>query len=227
MCPSEHDIFIASAEPISHIFSPRPLRTPTLWCSIATFLACRNARCSNVVICCCLRHRGAKFKAVPAWYRSAHGVFSCCFFGALIVFCSLPMQVDRQKLMRVYGALMWSMGKIIRTPEVRTAVCCWSLVMVMGVVLDWIGGGGGVIAVVGCAAGIVDGGSSPRQNQRPDFASPAPCEERGPCVVNPQTCLPANRRPRPDVLLIFSSQPLRTDAPMVVLPRACAELPGS
>ena len=27
-------------------------------------------------------------------------------------------QVDRQKLMRVYGALMWSMGKIIRTPEV-------------------------------------------------------------------------------------------------------------
>eukprot|EP00611_Tribonema_gayanum_P021406 TRINITY_DN4107_c0_g1_i1.p1 TRINITY_DN4107_c0_g1~~TRINITY_DN4107_c0_g1_i1.p1 ORF type:complete len:617 (+),score=239.25 TRINITY_DN4107_c0_g1_i1:132-1853(+) len=26
--------------------------------------------------------------------------------------------VDRQKLMRVYGALMWSMGKIIKTPEV-------------------------------------------------------------------------------------------------------------
>lgn len=31
----------------------------------------------------------------------------------------LARQVDRQKLMRVYGALMWSMGKIIRTPEVR------------------------------------------------------------------------------------------------------------
>eukprot|EP01084_Bolivina_argentea_P285436 489488_1 len=26
--------------------------------------------------------------------------------------------IDRQKLLRVYGALMWSMGKIIRTPEV-------------------------------------------------------------------------------------------------------------
>lgn len=32
----------------------------------------------------------------------------------------LLRQVDRQKLMRVYGALMWSMGKIIRTPEVTT-----------------------------------------------------------------------------------------------------------
>mmetsp|Transcript_7681 Transcript_7681/g.12840 ORF Transcript_7681/g.12840 Transcript_7681/m.12840 type:complete len:579 (+) Transcript_7681:118-1854(+) len=27
-------------------------------------------------------------------------------------------QVDRQKLMRVYGALMWSMGKVLKTPEV-------------------------------------------------------------------------------------------------------------
>jgi len=27
-------------------------------------------------------------------------------------------QVDRQKLMRVYGALMWSIGKVIKTPEV-------------------------------------------------------------------------------------------------------------
>jgi hypothetical protein len=27
-------------------------------------------------------------------------------------------QVDRQKLMRVYGALMWSMGKVMKTPEV-------------------------------------------------------------------------------------------------------------
>jgi hypothetical protein len=26
--------------------------------------------------------------------------------------------IDRQKLLRVYGALMWSMGKIIKTPEV-------------------------------------------------------------------------------------------------------------
>lgn len=27
-------------------------------------------------------------------------------------------QVDRQKLMRVYGALMWSLGKVIKSPEV-------------------------------------------------------------------------------------------------------------
>ena len=27
-------------------------------------------------------------------------------------------QVDRQKLMRVYGALMWSIGKVVKTPEV-------------------------------------------------------------------------------------------------------------
>ena len=27
-------------------------------------------------------------------------------------------QVDRQKLMRVYGALMWAMGKVTKTPEV-------------------------------------------------------------------------------------------------------------
>ena len=28
-------------------------------------------------------------------------------------------QVDQQQLMRVYGALMWSLGKVIRSPEVR------------------------------------------------------------------------------------------------------------
>jgi EH domain-containing protein 1 len=27
-------------------------------------------------------------------------------------------QVDRQRLMRVYGALMWSIGKVVKTPEV-------------------------------------------------------------------------------------------------------------
>lgn len=28
-------------------------------------------------------------------------------------------QVDQQQLMRVYGALMWSLGKVFRSPEVR------------------------------------------------------------------------------------------------------------
>lgn len=44
------------------------------------------------------------------WTRRPHGrgrpdVFSC-------------PQVDTQQLMRVYGALMWSLGKVINTPEV-------------------------------------------------------------------------------------------------------------
>lgn len=29
-------------------------------------------------------------------------------------------QISTQQLMRVYGALMWSLGKIINTPEVKT-----------------------------------------------------------------------------------------------------------
>ena len=29
-------------------------------------------------------------------------------------------QVDMQQLMRVYGALMWSLGKVFRSPEVRS-----------------------------------------------------------------------------------------------------------
>ena len=35
-------------------------------------------------------------------------------------------QVDMQQLMRVYGALMWSLGKVFRSPEVsppHTAIC--------------------------------------------------------------------------------------------------------
>lgn len=28
-------------------------------------------------------------------------------------------QVDQQQLMRVYGALMWSLGKVFKSPEVR------------------------------------------------------------------------------------------------------------
>ena len=30
-------------------------------------------------------------------------------------------QVDQQQLMRVYGALMWSLGKVFRSPEVSRA----------------------------------------------------------------------------------------------------------
>ena len=30
-------------------------------------------------------------------------------------------QVDMQQLMRVYGALMWSLGKVFRSPEARSS----------------------------------------------------------------------------------------------------------
>jgi len=30
-------------------------------------------------------------------------------------------QVDQQQLMRVYGALMWSLGKVFKSPEVHMA----------------------------------------------------------------------------------------------------------
>lgn len=36
-------------------------------------------------------------------------------------------QVDQQQLMRVYGALMWSLGKVFKSPEVckvRSLHCC-------------------------------------------------------------------------------------------------------
>jgi EH domain-containing protein 1 len=33
----------------------------------------------------------------------------------------LYIQVTPQQLMRVYGALMWSLGKVFRTPEVCVA----------------------------------------------------------------------------------------------------------
>ena len=39
-------------------------------------------------------------------------------------------QVDMQQLMRVYGALMWSLGKVFRSPEARplSETCSLSLV---------------------------------------------------------------------------------------------------
>jgi hypothetical protein len=33
-------------------------------------------------------------------------------------------QVDQQQLMRVYGALMWSLGKVFRSPEVQSLISC-------------------------------------------------------------------------------------------------------
>jgi len=33
--------------------------------------------------------------------------------------------VDHQQLMRVYGALMWSLGKVFNTPEVREHCISW------------------------------------------------------------------------------------------------------
>ena len=42
-------------------------------------------------------------------------VFTNC---ALRCILNKADQVDRQKLMRVYGALMWSLGKVIKSPEV-------------------------------------------------------------------------------------------------------------
>lgn len=32
-------------------------------------------------------------------------------------------QVDQQQLMRVYGALMWSLGKVFKSPEVCKVSC--------------------------------------------------------------------------------------------------------
>ena len=37
-------------------------------------------------------------------------------------------QVDQQQLMRVYGALMWSLGKVFKSPEVTHQTPCWLLV---------------------------------------------------------------------------------------------------
>lgn len=52
-------------------------------------------------------------------------LFSClCSYSSLTFSLSCRCilnkadQVDRQKLMRVYGALMWSLGKVIKSPEV-------------------------------------------------------------------------------------------------------------
>lgn len=36
-------------------------------------------------------------------------------------------QISTQQLMRVYGALMWSLGKIINTPEVSEPLCSFQM----------------------------------------------------------------------------------------------------
>lgn len=56
----------------------------------------------------------------------AHSAFpnahSIRLYHTAAIFCPCPhspaCQVDQQQLMRVYGALMWSLGKVFRSPEV-------------------------------------------------------------------------------------------------------------
>mmetsp|Transcript_33106 Transcript_33106/g.33711 ORF Transcript_33106/g.33711 Transcript_33106/m.33711 type:complete len:528 (+) Transcript_33106:87-1670(+) len=83
--------------------------------------------------------RGYDFTQVTAWFSARADLILLLFdahkldisdeFRAVIesfkgnedkIRCVLNKadQVDRQKLMRVYGALMWSMGKVMKTPEV-------------------------------------------------------------------------------------------------------------
>lgn len=83
--------------------------------------------------------RGYDFTQVTAWFAARADLILLLFdahkldisdeFRAVIeslkgnedkIRCILNKadQVDRQKLMRVYGALMWSMGKVMKTPEV-------------------------------------------------------------------------------------------------------------
>ncbi len=72
----------------------------------------------------------------PLWPAAAVQL-GCTFAGWLQVIQSLKGhddkvrvvlnkadQVDMQQLMRVYGALMWSLGKVFRSPEVRVAPLC-------------------------------------------------------------------------------------------------------
>lgn len=40
-------------------------------------------------------------------------------------------QIETQQLMRVYGALMWSLGKIVNTPEVSQTWAWWFFIRVV------------------------------------------------------------------------------------------------
>lgn len=40
-------------------------------------------------------------------------------YGRFRVVLNKADQIETQQLMRVYGALMWSLGKIVNTPEVQ------------------------------------------------------------------------------------------------------------
>ena len=47
-------------------------------------------------------------------------MYTLTFFFARVVLNKAD-QIETQQLMRVYGALMWSLGKIVNTPEVIKA----------------------------------------------------------------------------------------------------------
>jgi EH domain-containing protein 1 len=42
----------------------------------------------------------------------------CCAVLQVRIILNKSDQVDQQQLMRVYGALMWSLGKVFKSPEV-------------------------------------------------------------------------------------------------------------
>jgi hypothetical protein len=68
-------------------------------------------------------------EAVPCaallWWQSVVGDVSGVLLQVRIIL-NKSDQVDQQQLMRVYGALMWSLGKVFKSPEVcKVRSHCW------------------------------------------------------------------------------------------------------